>query len=73
MKQATALAATKETQVTMMPAPFEAEEESRIRSRAYELYIERGMAPGYEVEDWLKAEQEILATDATPIARRTAA
>jgi hypothetical protein len=35
--------------------------EARIRERAYQLYQERGSTPGFENEDWLKAEREILA------------
>jgi len=37
--------------------------ESRIRQRAYELYLERGNAPGHENEDWLRAESEVLARE----------
>ena len=33
--------------------------QERIRRRAYELYVERGDQPGSELDDWLKAEQEI--------------
>jgi hypothetical protein len=29
------------------------------RQGAYELYIKRGQQPGYELEDWLQAEQEV--------------
>jgi Protein of unknown function (DUF2934) len=36
--------------------------EEEIRRRAYEIYAERGMTPGAEVEDWLRAEAEILGT-----------
>ena len=32
----------------------------RIRRRAHELYIERGSQPGSELEDWLRAEAEII-------------
>ena len=32
-----------------------------IAKRAYELYLERGSVPGYEVEDWLAAEAELTA------------
>jgi len=32
-----------------------------IRARAYELYVERGMEDGHEVEDWLRAEEEVSA------------
>ena len=35
--------------------------EEEIRRRAYELYEERGCAPGRDYEDWLSAEREILA------------
>jgi len=31
-----------------------------IRVRAYEFYIERGQEPGREVEDWLRAERELM-------------
>ena len=33
--------------------------EEAIRRRAYELYLERGGAPGRDVDDWLQAEQEL--------------
>jgi hypothetical protein len=32
----------------------------RIAGTAYELYVQRGGAPGHDVEDWLKAEQRVL-------------
>jgi hypothetical protein len=32
----------------------------KIRLRAYELYVERGMVDGYAEEDWRRAEEEIL-------------
>ncbi len=35
--------------------------EGEIRQRAYELYAKRGYTPGHEDEDWLVAEQEVLA------------
>jgi hypothetical protein len=30
-----------------------------IKNRAYEIYLQRGAQPGYEVEDWLQAEREL--------------
>jgi hypothetical protein len=33
--------------------------EQEIRNRAYEIYLQRGAQPGYEVEDWLRAEREL--------------
>jgi hypothetical protein len=35
--------------------------EGEIRQRAYELYVQRGLEPGHENDDWLIAEREILA------------
>ena len=51
-----------------MPAPARAKEgpietlslEERMRRRAYELYILRGNKSGSELDDWLRAEEEIL-------------
>ena len=36
---------------------------AQIRERAYELYLERGSAPGHENEDWLRAENEVLSRE----------
>jgi hypothetical protein len=33
--------------------------EDKIRSRAYQLYEERGREDGHAMEDWLRAEEEI--------------
>ena len=33
--------------------------EQEIRNRAYEIYLQRGAKPGYEVEDWLQDEREL--------------
>ena len=33
--------------------------EDEIRRRAYELYQQRGTAPGSDAEDWLTAEREV--------------
>ena len=52
---------SKETQVTALPVPADGSRDGRIRARAYELYVERGMEPGNDVADWLQAEQEILS------------
>jgi hypothetical protein len=35
--------------------------EQEIRSRAYEIYLERGAQPGNELGDWLQAERELKA------------
>ena len=31
-----------------------------IRERAYELYLQRGGQHGFDTEDWLRAEAEVL-------------
>ena len=46
--------------IATIPDPTEREEQ--IRRRAYELYETRGRADGYELDDWLHAEAEILGT-----------
>ncbi len=37
-----------------------------IAVRAYELYQERGACDGHDLDDWLQAEQTILAPEAMP-------
>jgi len=34
---------------------------SEIRQRAFELYQERGREDGHELDDWLRAEEEITS------------
>ena len=46
------------------PLPVNVENDGlfqQIQLRAYHRYCERGCAPGAEVEDWLVAEQAVLA------------
>jgi Protein of unknown function (DUF2934) len=43
--------------------------EQLVRERAYELYEERGCEAGHELDDWLKAEAEILGKRTTDSAR----
>jgi hypothetical protein len=33
--------------------------EDQVRRRAYELYEQRGREDGHDVEDWLRAEEEV--------------
>jgi len=44
--------------VTMMPDPVLSQD--KIRTRAYELYENRGCEPGQDQQDWTRAEQEVL-------------
>ena len=42
----------KQTPVKTLPL------EKRIRRCAYELYLQRGNQPGYDIEEWLQAEEK---------------
>lgn len=44
--------------------------EDDIRRRAYEIYLQRGNAPGSQHEDWLAAEREIRTRAAGTEGRR---
>ena len=33
--------------------------EEQIRTRAFEIYLERGGQPGHDLDDWLQAEFEL--------------
>ena len=46
----------------------EGERWAQIHQRAYELYEARGTKDGHEVEDWLRAEEEIPEKKARTIA-----
>ena len=37
-----------------------------IALRAYHIYLERGGAPGNELEDWTRAERELLQKKSKP-------
>jgi hypothetical protein len=37
-----------------------------IAMRAYEIYLERGGAPGDALEDWTRAERELLGKSSNP-------
>jgi uncharacterized protein len=48
-----------ETAVEEKEASLHSTREQKIRNRAYEIYLQRGGQPGYELEDWLQAEREL--------------
>jgi hypothetical protein len=50
--------ATKKPRTTVTELQ-ELELEHQIRLRAYELYEARSRKDGYDLEDWLRAEEEI--------------
>ena len=33
-----------------------------IAKRAYELFLQRGSIPGFELDDWLQAEAELVSS-----------
>jgi len=42
--------------------------ENQIRQPAYELYEERGREDGRDLDDWLRAEEEITGTKVRTVA-----
>jgi hypothetical protein len=45
--------------------------EEIIRMRAYQLFEQRGCRHGYDVEDWLQAEAEVMGKRSSPSANQT--
>ena len=45
-------------------------DEQEIRIRAYEIYLQRGGQPGYELEDWLQAERELTSKEEGSASKR---
>jgi hypothetical protein len=37
-----------------------------IAERAYDIYVERGRADGFDLEDWLQAERELNGMTTIP-------
>jgi len=60
--------ATKKQPTTGISELQELELEYQIRLRAYQLYEARGRKDGHELEDWLRAEEEITQKKARTIA-----
>jgi hypothetical protein len=50
---------TKKQPTTMTSEPQQLELDHQIRLRAYELYEARGRKHGHELDDWLRAKDEI--------------
>ena len=47
----------------LQPDPRDLPLQERIRRRAHEIYLERGGEDGFELDDWLQAEQETLGSE----------
>ncbi len=56
----------KKSPATVTSEPHELEQQ--IRLRAYELYEARGREDGHDLEDWLRAKEEITQKSVRPIA-----
>jgi len=41
-------------------AEIESDLRAQIAARAFELYTQRGAEHGHDLDDWLRAEQEVL-------------
>jgi Protein of unknown function (DUF2934) len=54
------------TTIAAMAEPPNVDEE--IRSRAYELFEARGGEGGHELDDWLRAEEEIRGSKTNAVA-----
>jgi hypothetical protein len=48
------------------PAAKTAPTHEEIALRAYEIYLERGGAPGNALEDWTRAENELMGKNSKP-------
>lgn len=45
---------------TKSPSTKKLTPQQKIEMRAYEIYLERNGAPGNPLEDWVRAEREVL-------------
>lgn len=43
--------------------PYSHHVEDQIRKRAYEIYETRGREDGHDLDDWVRAEQEIVSKE----------
>jgi DUF2934 family protein len=48
-----------ESGVILMLSAVDWMSDEEIRSRGYELYLERGEQPGRDLDDWFRAEREL--------------
>jgi DUF2934 family protein len=56
----------KKSPTTVTSEPHELEHQ--IRLRAYELYEARGREDGHDLDDWLRAKEEITQENVRPVA-----
>jgi Protein of unknown function (DUF2934) len=46
-------------------SPTSVDPQEAVRRRAYQIYEQRGTAPGSPMQDWLQAESELFDTQST--------
>jgi Protein of unknown function (DUF2934) len=49
------------TQLRNVPIDAHPNLEEEIRRRAFEMYEERGRQDGHDIEDWVRAEAEVIS------------
>ena len=49
------------TKTTAVPEAGSQPSPDKIAKRAHEMFLARGGAPGFELDDWLQAERELKA------------
>jgi Protein of unknown function (DUF2934) len=57
---------------TKSPSAKKLSPQEKIAMRAYEIYLERNGAPGNPLEDWVRAEREVMQKS-RKITKKTAA
>jgi len=56
---------------TKSPSAKKLSPQEKVALRAYEIYLERNGAPGNPLEDWVRAEREVMQKS-SKIAKKTA-
>ena len=41
--------------------------EEQIRTRAREIFVQNGSQPGHDLENWLRAERELMQSSGRPV------
>ncbi len=54
------------------PRPASRPTEQQIAARAHQIFVNRGAAPGSDLDDWLQAERELSAAKPSPSLKPTA-
>ena len=56
---------------TKSPSAKKLSHQEKVALRAYEIYLERNGSPGNPLEDWVRAEREVMQKS-SKIAKKTA-